>query len=429
MKSNTSINHAKISTAWFLIALLFAIGADDQQQPQQSSQLSQQSSSSPITFKTFIGWSFFDDDHSIEASGLVVAPDASHLVGVSDDGRIFFLNLENYNEGHCMVDLSDGDNTNGANIDISGRRDFEGITIDPSTWTTGNKHVYILHEGSSKSSPYLFKISYEYDNTNGNCYARVVEEVSLLNSIPCLEGSNGIESLGLKTPSSDDQSAVFFVGIQDTGMVYEITSEGLPNGGNGLTPCYNARGDGGDGGDGQFTDVSATAYDGTYLWVILNDGDTIAIIDPIQSCTLAIYDGTILPNDEGLTIDIENMLVYVASDGQGDGPSSVAVYDLEYPNDLGSCLESTMEEDGDVESSYSCDNSVVCGATSLDDQLGGRQEDDPLDTYTPTYFPTLFPDSSDDNGYNARNSAEILSFPFATIISLVTYTSIQLTFC
>ena len=75
-----------------------------------------------------------------EASGADVSPDADgmHLVVCSDTGTLMFLNLEDYNTGHCVVDLK-------SNIAIGGNDDFEGVTIDRTSWTPGNKFIYLLY--------------------------------------------------------------------------------------------------------------------------------------------------------------------------------------------------------------------------------------------------------------------------------------------
>lgn len=276
-------------------------------------------SASPFSFYSYIGQSFFADNQPNEASGLDKSPDGTHLVGVSDDGKIFFLNLLDYTSGHCMIDLSDDDI-------IDGDDDFEGVAIDTGSWKVDDKQAYVVHEGSDDDEPYLFKLQYEYDN-NGGCSITSIERTSLLGSIPCLTDSNGIESLGLKTPSSESNPAVFFAGVQDTGKVYEITSDGWSNG---PQACYDA-------GIGK-EDVAATAYDGQYLWSFLADEDTLAVVDPIQYCTVAVYEMTIPMDQEGLVIDVENSLMYAASDEQGDSPSLVAVYNLTYP-EIGECLD------------------------------------------------------------------------------------------
>ena len=49
-----------------------------------------------MRFKSFIGNQFFNNERSNEASGLALAPDKSHLIVVSDNGKIFFLNLLDY---------------------------------------------------------------------------------------------------------------------------------------------------------------------------------------------------------------------------------------------------------------------------------------------------------------------------------------------
>lgn len=325
-----------------------------------------------FSFFSYIGEDFFNDNIPIEASGLDIAPDGSHLVVVSDDGKILFLNLNNYESGHCMVDLSDDDI-------INDRSDFEGVAIDTGIWDPNNMHAYVVHEGSDDDEPYLFKIEYEYDN-NGSCSATVVNRTSLIGAIPCLEDSNGIESLGLKTKSSNSEPAVFFVGVQDTGKIYEITSAGLSNG---PDYCYDA-------GLG-VEDVSASSYDGKYLWSFIDDEDMIAVVDPTKYCTLAIYDMTPPANEEGLVIDIENSLMYVASDGQGDAPSHVAIYNFTYPEDLGECLDAGAE---------SCSGFTVCGGTpspSPNPATTPASTSTPANTSFPTFFPTSYPDDDDDS--------------------------------
>eukprot|EP00581_Thalassiosira_minuscula_P008544 CAMPEP_0183703882 /NCGR_PEP_ID=MMETSP0737-20130205/1441_1 /TAXON_ID=385413 /ORGANISM="Thalassiosira miniscula, Strain CCMP1093" /LENGTH=422 /DNA_ID=CAMNT_0025930683 /DNA_START=142 /DNA_END=1410 /DNA_ORIENTATION=+ len=295
-------------------------------------------STTPFRFYSFIGEDFFADNQPNEASGLDISPDGTHLVGVSDDGKIFFLNLLDYTSGHCMIDLSN-------NEVIDGDDDFEGVAIDTGSWTVDNKHAYVVHEGGEDDEPYLFKMQYEYDN-DGDCSIKSIERTSLLGAIPCLTDSNGIESLGLKTPSSgSDNPAVFFAGVQDTGKVYEVTSDGWSNG---PQACYDA-------GIGK-EDVAATAYDGQYLWSFLADEDTLAVVDPIQYCTVAVYEMAIDMDQEGLVIDVDNRVMYAASDEQGDAPSLVAVYNLTYPEDIGECL-------GEYDSIGLCTGFDVCEGT------------------------------------------------------------------
>ncbi|KAL7546750.1 hypothetical protein ACHAWF_010081, partial [Thalassiosira exigua] len=281
-------------------------------------------------FYAYVGKEFFEDNMDNEASGIDVAPDGSHLVVASDDGKIFFLNLLDYDAGHCLVDLGDND----------GRGDFEGVAFDPTVWREDDKIVYIVHEGADDDEPILFELNYEYDN-NGNCDVKVGSAVSLYGAMPCLPDSNGIESLTLKRPSSDGEPAVFFVGVQDTGKLYEVTSDGASAGPN----CYH----GGLGVD----DLGASSYDGTNLWSVWGEEDKITVIDPTRNCLLATYDIDLPEADkEGLLVDFDNDLVYVAVDGQGD-PSTVAVFNFTFPRrDFGDCEED--QED-------LCSNFVVCG--------------------------------------------------------------------
>mmetsp|Transcript_3864 Transcript_3864/g.8618 ORF Transcript_3864/g.8618 Transcript_3864/m.8618 type:complete len:257 (+) Transcript_3864:3775-4545(+) len=243
-----------------------------------------------------------------------------------------------------MVDLSDDDI-------IDSRDDFEGIAIDPNTWTPqddGNMYAYVVHEGSDDEEPYLFKIKYTYDSNAGTCSASVVESESksLFGAIPCLTGSNGIESLSLKTQSSSTDPAVFFVGIQDTGKVYEITSDGLSKG---PDYCY-------EGGLPGVNDFSSSSYDGKYLWSFHGEENKIVVIDPIRDCPLATYDMAFQMMDkdkEGFTFDVENGLIYVAFDeGGGRDPIVVAAINFTYPTGL-DASECIPQE--------SCRGFTVCG--------------------------------------------------------------------
>ena len=63
----------------------------------------------PFTFYGLIGDTPFLNENP-EASGLALAPDSTHLAGVTDSGRIFFINLDDYTSGHCSVDVTAGNN-------------------------------------------------------------------------------------------------------------------------------------------------------------------------------------------------------------------------------------------------------------------------------------------------------------------------------
>ena len=202
------------------VLLVGVVGANDNEE-----------SSPPFTFNRFIANDFFQTNIKIEASGVTISPDSSHLVIVSDDGKLIFINLLNDDDdyegsgGHCVVNLNDY-------VDFGS--DFEGVAIDTNEWRNAdndnnNMIVYVVHEGGAGEDepvPYLYKIKYEYDPSYDGGYCRVVsvmESISLYDAIPCLETDNGIESLSLKQPSSGDEPAVFFVGIQGTSCIVFIS--------------------------------------------------------------------------------------------------------------------------------------------------------------------------------------------------------------
>lgn len=288
----------------------------------------------PISFKSFIGGQFFNDERSNEASGLALAPDKSHLIVVSDNGKIFFLNLLDYNSGHCVWEDDDVFNDN---------TDFEGVAIVPNEWSQNNKIAYLIHEGADDDRPYLYKIGYTYNSDLGSCSVQLVESYSLRGALPCLTTSDGIESLTWKVGTSNP--AVFYVGVEDTGRIYEITSDGNSNG----DVCF----DGGMGRDG----ISSLVHDGTYLWSVFGEDGKLAVIDPARDgCTLAVID---IPRQgwdtEGLVIDFENNLMYRAVDEGGDSdPSIVAVYDFTYNIENKECISDMMPL-------RSCSGFTLCG--------------------------------------------------------------------
>lgn len=242
------------------------------------------------------------------------------------------MNLKDDDSGHCLLDSvrgMDGD-------------DMEGVAIDPSEWSPNAMHVYVVHEGDGEKDdePVLYKIRYEYDPDEGDCSARVVDDVGLGDALPCLETKNGIESLGLKSASRAGEPAVFLVGMQDTGKIYEVTSEGESH----SPRCY----DGGMGGD----NVSGAMYntEHRHLWSYAEGSNAIAVVDTVRGCTVAEYQiGTRL-DEEGLAIDWERGRLYLAVDGQDDS-SVVSVYHFTYPGGLDKCLD-----DGG-----SCDDFRTCG--------------------------------------------------------------------
>lgn len=267
------------------------------------------------------------DNKDLEASGIDVAPDGSHLVLVSDDGQIIFLNLRDYGSGHCMLDSIGG---------IDGD-DLEGVTIDPTDWSPDDMHAYIVHEGGDDDEPTIYRISYEFDG-DGSCKASAVDSIGLEDALPCMETSNGIESFGLKRGGNP---AVFLVGVQDTGMVYEVTSEGESMG---PASCY-------DGGMGN-TDVSGATYneEHKHLWSYVESKNMIAVIDTVRDCPVASWSIGTGMDEEGLAIDWERGVLYLAVDGQGDG-SVVSAYNFTYPKGLDECIDTAG----------SCDSFEVCG--------------------------------------------------------------------
>jgi len=276
----------------------------------------------PFTFYSFIAEDFLRDERSNEASGAELSPDGTHLIVVSDNGKVFFLNLLDYKSGHCMVDLDKND-------DIDDMTDFEGVAIDHNDWSPNNMQAYIVHEGSKDEEPYLFKIKYTYDATLGTCSIDVIDSTSLYWALPCLTDSNGIESLTWKEGTTNP--AQFYAGLQDTGKLYEVSSDGTGNG-----RCH-------DGGLG-IDDLSASSYDGRYLWSFYGETGKIVVIDPERNdCTLATYDMPSEYDKEGLTIDKEHGLAYVAVDETGgNNPSLVAVHNFTYPTNLetATCIKS-----------------------------------------------------------------------------------------
>lgn len=276
-------------------------------------------SQSPFSFFSNIVRDFLEDNTTIKASGLDIAPDGLHHGMMSDEGKLVFINLHTYDSKHCLVELHDDNATNN-------RSNFEGVTITSAIWDPSNMNTCVVHEDSKCNEPHMFKIKCEYYN-NGNCDATVVESKSFLGAIPCLEEYDGIKSLRLKTASSATAPAVFFIGIQDTGKVHETTSKGFSNG---PDTCYNA--------ELGVEDVSASTYDGTHLWSFIDAKDTMVVVDPMQHCTVATYAATVPANEEYFAIDFKNSLMYVAIDKAGDAPGHIMAYNFTYLDDLGKYL-------------------------------------------------------------------------------------------
>ena len=219
--------------------------------------------------------------------------------------------------------------------------DFEGVAIVNTEWSQNNKIAYLVHEGANDDRPYLYKVRYTYNSNLGSCSVELVESHSLRGALPCLPDSNGIESLTWKVGTSNP--AVFYVGIQDTGRLYEITSDGESNG----DVCFES----GIGRD----DISGSYHDGTYLWSVFGEEGKLAVIDPARGgCTLAVIDIPRQWDTEGLVIDFENDLMYLAVDEQGGSdPSIVAVYDFTYNLDNKECISDIPLR--------SCTGFILCG--------------------------------------------------------------------
>ena len=310
----------------------------------------------PFTFSHYYANDFFYDNDKIEASGVAIAADSSHLVIVGDEKRIVFVNLLD-DENHCVIKDLDEVMDYGS--------DFEGVTIDTNAWSQDDKHIYVIHEGGLGERyeiPYLYKIRYEYDpDKEDSCSIEVVESISLNSALPCLTTDNGIESLTLKSPSTTTTPATFYVGIQDSGNLYEITSKGVPNSPN----CY-------DGGMAA-SDISASTYSiqHDHIWSRVESEESIAVINPTKDCTVGIYELLSEYDEEGLVIDFANGYMYLVTDGQGDG-STLAVFDFVYPTDIEDCMVGEEGDDENVqqfsasdslEEGRSCDRFTVCDGT------------------------------------------------------------------
>ena len=166
-------------------------------------------------------------------------------------------------------------------------------------WSRNNKIAYIVHEGGDDDRPYLYKVRYTFNSNLGSCSCSVqlIESHSLRGGLPCLPTSDGIESLTWKVGTYNP--AVFYVGIDDTGRLYEITENGDSNG----DVCF----DGGKGRDG----ITGTYHDGNYLCSSFGEDGKLAVIDPNQNgCTLAVID---IPTQDwdtegiGIVIDLEKI--------------------------------------------------------------------------------------------------------------------------
>lgn len=131
------------------------------------------------------------------------------------------------------------------------------------------------------------------------------------NEIAGFRDGQGLESLTLVKPSSNDTSAVFAIGVQNGGAVYRVDSEGIQAG---------AVIDAGDG-------LSALQYDpeSCLLFAASDKRDKLAVIDVHNREILAVWD-TRATQEEGLAMRKGDGIVrfYMASDEGGGGDSFVS---------------------------------------------------------------------------------------------------------
>ena len=94
------------------------------------------------------------------------------------------------------------------------------------------------------------------------------------------------------------------------------------------------------------TDISASSYDGKYVWSFYGHKDIIVVVDPVNDCMLDTYDfpdASDTTDDfpsgqdkEGLIIDVDNGMMYVAIDNGSSNAGAVAAFNFTAPN-LGAC--------------------------------------------------------------------------------------------
>ena len=240
-------------------------------------------------------------------------PHDNLLCGVSDRGDIFLVNPDNISEYYVAEDVLGED---GGNAVYS---DFEGVSFDPYLIETEDeRHVYVASEDPAA----LLKFRYELPSNNNDdphSFASIaLTKIVLLNdALPSFEDGRGVESLTLYRPSTASSSALFFVGLQDNGVIYTIDAEGRQ-----ATNDIELDEDG----------VSGSHYDASTdtLFLLYDQSNMIAAVNVARKRVVASFK-TRETQEEGLAVRGDRL--YIASDEGGNNPSFIAEHAW-FPNSV-----------------------------------------------------------------------------------------------
>ena len=255
-----------------------------------------------------IGRELFRAFPHLEASGLVWLPHEHLLAGVSDTGDVFMVNPDNEAEYYMA------ENVLGRGSDL---QDFEGVTFDPYLIEAEDKsHIYVACE----QPPALLYLTYRLptdDADHSFASIEISNTVLLDEALPSnFEDNKGIESLTMYQPSTATTKAVFFVGLQDNGSVYQVDSDGQRVSSADVISVVN-------GDDIDQRHVSGSHYEASTdtLFLMFDKQNSIAAIDVASQRILATFRSR-NTQEEGLAVRGDR--IYICSDEKGDTPSFIS---------------------------------------------------------------------------------------------------------
>ena len=256
-----------------------------------------------------IGRRLFRAHPDIEASGLVWLPHEHLLAGVSDTGDVFMINPDDEREYYVAPKIL------GESAD-SDYHDFEGVTFDPYLIETeDDNHIYIACE----NPPALLQLRYrlpKYLDDHTFASVDLYDTAELDDALPSsFHEKKGIESLTLYKPSTATSKAVFFIGLQDNGSVYQVDSDGRLISSADIISV--------DNGDIDQRDVSGSHYDASTdtLFLVYDKQNAIAAVEVETNRVLATY-RTRDTQEEGIAVRDDR--IYICSDEAGDEPSFIS---------------------------------------------------------------------------------------------------------
>ena len=255
-----------------------------------------------------IGRELFRAYPHLEASGLVWLPHEHLLAGVSDTGDVFMVNPDNEAEYYMA------ENVLGRGSEL---QDFEGVTFDPYLIETEDEsHIYVACE----QPPALLYITYQLPTDDADHSFASIELANLApldEALPSnFEDNKGIESLTMYQWSTATTKAVFFVGLQDNGKIYQVDSDGQRVSSADVISV-------GKDADIDQRHVSGSHYEPSTdtLFLMYDKQNAIAAIEVASQRVLATFRSRDT-QEEGLAVRGDR--IYICSDESGNTPSFIA---------------------------------------------------------------------------------------------------------